>query len=447
MDEISRRILTVSQLTLQVRDELEHGFSDVWVEGEISNLRAPTSGHLYFTLKDERSQIRVVLFRSGAQRLRFSLCEGLHVIVHGRLTVYEPRGEYQAVLDYLEPKGIGALQIALEQLKQRLAREGLFDQSRKRSLPLLPRRVGLVTSPSGAAIRDMLAILHRRCPLLSILVVPVPVQGEGAAQQIASAIRELSACGDVDVIIVGRGGGTLEDLWAFNEEEVVRAIAGSAVPVVSAVGHEIDYTLSDFAADYRAPTPSAAAEAVAPVLEDLVQMLHDLRSRQERGMRDRLAQVQHQVAAHCGVMPIFALQIQHRLQCLDEMRDRLDVSMKESLATTRQMVRTSCHALVLSSPLMLVKTHWMLVPQLCKRLEQRIRSTLTLRRQLIRSLAGAMDNLSPLAILARGYSIVQKVPGDKLVRKAKDVSVNDHVRVTLAEGRLICGVREIVSDS
>ena len=447
MDEYSRRILTISQLTLQVRNQLEQGFSDVWVEGEVSNLRAPTSGHLYFTLKDQRSQIRAVLFRSGAQRLRFSLCEGLHVVVHGRLTVYEPRGEYQAVLDYLEPKGIGALQIALEQLKEKLAREGLFDQARKRPLPLLPRRVGLVTSPSGAAIRDMLAILHRRCPLLSILIVPVPVQGEGAAPLVASAIRELSACGDVDVIIVGRGGGTHEDLWAFNEEEVVRAIAESAVPVVSAVGHEIDYTLADFAADYRAPTPSAAAEAVAPVLEDLVQMLQDLRSRQERGMRARLAQVQHQVAGHCGVMPILALQIQHRLQRLDEVRDRLDVSMKESLATVRHLVRTGCHALDLSSPLMRVKSHWMLVPQLCKRLEQRIRSILTLQRQMIHSFAGAMDNLSPLAILARGYSIVQKVPGDKLLRKAKDVSVNDHVRVTLAEGRLICGVRDVLSDS
>jgi exodeoxyribonuclease VII large subunit len=276
MNQWLRRIFTISELTLLIRNQLEQGFSGIWVEGEVSNLRAPASGHVYFTLKDQTSQIRAVLFRAGAQRLRFSLREGLHVIVQGRLTVYEPRGEYQAVVDYLEPKGIGALQIALEQLKEKLAREGLFDLVRKRPLPLLPRRVGLVTSLSGAAIRDMLSILQRRCPYLSILIVPVPVQGMGAALQIASAVRELGSSGKVDVMIVGRGGGSLEDLWPFNEEAVVRAIAESAVPVVSAVGHEIDHTLADLAADYRAPTLSAAAEAVAPIVEDLLGMLREL---------------------------------------------------------------------------------------------------------------------------------------------------------------------------
>jgi exodeoxyribonuclease VII large subunit len=280
MNQWLRRIFTISELTLLIRNQLEQGFSGIWVEGEVSNLRAPASGHVYFTLKDQTSQIRAVLFRAGAQRLRFSLREGLHVIVQGRLTVYEPRGEYQADVDYLEPKGIGALQIALEQLKEKLAREGLFDLVRKRPLPLLPRRVGLVTSLSGAAIRDMLSILQRRCPYLSILIVPVPVQGMGAALQIASAVRELGSSGKVDVMIVGRGGGSLEDLWSFNEEAVVRAIAESAVPVVSAVGHEIDYTLADLAADYRAPTPSAAAEAVAPIVEDLLRMLRELWARQ-----------------------------------------------------------------------------------------------------------------------------------------------------------------------
>ncbi|MFM8552617.1 MAG: exodeoxyribonuclease VII large subunit, partial [Nitrospiraceae bacterium] len=276
-----QRILTVSELTLLVRDRLEQAFPDVWIEGEVSTLRSPASGHFYFTLKDAQCQIRAVLFRNQAQRLRFALREGLQVVVRGRVTVYEPRGEYQLVLDYLEPKGVGALQLALEQLKERLALEGLFDEARKRPLPFLPRRVGLVTSLSGAAVRDMLVVLGRRCPSLDVVICPVPVQGEGAAPKIAAAIRTLSASGKVDVMIVGRGGGSLEDLWCFNEEVVVRAIVASRVPVVSAVGHETDVTLADFAADYRAPTPSAAAEAVAPVLADLIRSVADLRARLE----------------------------------------------------------------------------------------------------------------------------------------------------------------------
>src|SRR5688500_1005495 len=215
-----QKILTVSELTLLVRDRLEQEFPDLWIEGEVSNLRTPGSGHLYFTLKDETSQIRAILFRTGAQRLRFAVREGVHVIVRGRLTVYEPRGEYQIVLDYLEPKGIGALQVAFEQLKEKLAREGLFDSTRKRPLPLLPRCIGVITSLSGAAIQDILTVLHRRCSMLKVLIYPVAVQGDGAAEQIAHAIRALSLSGDVDVIILGRGGGSWEDLWCFNDEDV-----------------------------------------------------------------------------------------------------------------------------------------------------------------------------------------------------------------------------------
>lgn len=442
-----QRILSVSELTLLVRDQLEQGFRDIWVEGEVSNLRSPGSGHLYFTLKDQNSQIRAVLFRAEAQRLRFALQEGLHVIVHGRLTVYEPRGEYQAVLDYLEPKGIGAFQMALEQLKEKLAREGLFDQSRKRSLPLLPRCVGLVTSLSGAAVRDMLTIIQRRCPILSVLIYPVPVQGEGAAPRIAAAIREMSASGQVDVMIVGRGGGSPEDLWCFNEEIVVRAIAGSAVPVVSAVGHEIDCTLSDFAADYRAPTPSAAAEAVAPLRDDLVRMLRDLQARQERSVRTRLMLIQKQIASHCGALPILMLQVQRRLQRLDEAADRLHQALGSSLSDLRQ--RIVCHRQDLDaySPLDRIKGGLLLVPQLLRRIEQRMLTVLTFRRQMIQSLAASLDNLSPLTILARGYSIVQRVPDGKVIRRAQDVSVGDAIRARLSEGHLICSVHKVLSDS
>ena len=251
----SKQVLTVSALTGLIRTSIESGFCDVWLEGEISNLRMPGSGHVYCTLKDESSQIRAVLFRSNALRVRFTLREGMCVVVRGRLTVYEPRGEYQIVLETVEPKGIGALQLAFEQLKERLAAEGLFDAGRKKPLPTFPQTIGVVTSPTGAAIRDIFSVLRRRWPTLHIIFVPVPVQGVGAAQQIADALALLNEQGAAEVIIVGRGGGSLEDLWSFNEEVVVRAIADSRIPVVSAVGHEIDMTLTDFAADHPSSDP------------------------------------------------------------------------------------------------------------------------------------------------------------------------------------------------
>lgn len=441
-----QRILTVSELTLLVRDRLEQGFSDIWVEGEVSNLRTPSSGHLYFTLKDTYSQLRVVLFRSSAQRLRFSVKEGLQVIVRGRLTVYEPRGEYQAVLEYVEPKGIGALQLAFEQLKGKLAREGLFDESRKRPLPLLPRGVGLVTSLSGAAVRDMLTVLHRRCPRLAVVIAPVPVQGEGAAPLIAEAIKALGASGKADVIIVGRGGGSWEDLWCFNEEVVVRAIAESVVPVVSAVGHEIDYTLADFAADYRAPTPSAAAEVVAPMLDDLVHALLDLRGRSERAMRGKVALLRQAVRASDRARPILMLRIQRAAQRLDEYTGLLEQSLRDMLMRLQRRLEACRHTVLASSPLVRVRNALVLAPQLLKRLKQQIRAALAARRQAVRSFAVALDSLSPLAILARGYSIIQRVPDQAVVKRATDVSVGDEVRARLAEGHLICGVRKILSD-
>lgn len=442
-----QRILTVSELTLLVRDRLEQGFPEVWIEGEVSTLRSPASGHLYFTLKDPQCQIRAVLFRTQAQRLRFALREGLQVVVRGRLTVYEPRGEYQVVLDYLEPKGVGALQLALEQLKERLAREGLFDESRKRPLPFLPRRVGLVTSLSGAAIRDMLVVLGRRCPSLDVLICPVPVQGEGAASKIAAAIRTLSASGKVDVMIVGRGGGSMEDLWCFNEEVVVRAIAASRVPVVSAVGHEIDVTLADFAADYRAPTPSAAAEAVAPVLADLVRAVADLRARLERAMETRLILIRHRVNDARQVVSRLLLPVQRQAQRLDDLSDRLGQSLRGSLAKLSRRWLTVHHALGLASPVGRVRATLVLVPQYMKRLEQQTRARLAWRRQAATSLMGALDGLSPLAILARGYSIVQTVPEGTVVRRADQVAVGKEVSAKLASGRLLCVVREAVPDS
>jgi exodeoxyribonuclease VII large subunit len=439
-----QRILTVSELTALVRDRLESAFPDLWFEGEVSNLRTPASGHLYFTLKDEASQIRAVLFRAGAQRLRFALKEGLHLVVRGRLTLYEPRGEYQAVLDYLEPKGVGALQLALEQLKEKLTREGLFDPARKRPLPFLPSRVGLVTSPSGAAIRDILVVLGRRCPSLHVVICPVPVQGDGAAPLIAEGIRTLSESGLVEVIIVGRGGGSLEDLWSFNEEAVVRAIVASSVPVISAVGHEIDYTLADFAADFRAATPSAAAEAVAPVLADLVRTFDVLRSRAGRAMRSRLTLARRRAVECDGSLSIRMLPIQSHAQRLDELTGRLGWTVRDVVSSLRHGILAWRHDLGLESPAARVRGAGVLVQQLLKRTEERMRGVLAFRRQAAGSLMSTLDSLSPLSILARGYGIIQTVPEGTVIKKATEVSLGDDVRARLAEGQLLCTVRKVV---
>ncbi|HXF92084.1 MAG TPA: exodeoxyribonuclease VII large subunit [Nitrospiraceae bacterium] len=445
--EPPRRVLTVSELTILVRDTLEVRFSDLWVEGEVSNLRAPGSGHLYFTLKDHSSQIRAVLFRSASLRLRFALRDGMQVIARGRLTVYEPRGEYQLVIESLEPKGLGALQLAFEQLKERLAWEGLFSPDRKRPLPAFPGRVGVVTSLDGAAVRDIVSVLRRRCPILSVLIVPVPVQGEGAAARIAEAIRMLSLSGLVDVMIVGRGGGSLEDLWSFNEEVVVRAIAESKVPVVSAVGHEIDYTLADFAADYRAATPSAAAEAIAPVLDEVVERLHELMERARRAVRLRLAAAANRLQSCRSSFAIGRLRVQRESQRLDDMRVRLMMGMRKTLAGMRQRVSAFRHALLVQSPLAPLKEVCALVPQLLKRLKQQMDTVLRTKRQALRSRLMSLEGLSPLAILKRGYSIVHTVPDGHLVRRADDVSMGDEVQITLSVGRLLCAVQETWPDS
>ncbi|OLD75128.1 MAG: hypothetical protein AUG87_14100 [Candidatus Rokubacteria bacterium 13_1_20CM_4_70_14] len=269
----SRAVLTVSQVTDELRAVLEERFPAVWVEGEISNFRAYGSGHAYFTLKDADAQLRCVIFRTRAQRIRFQPADGLHVVAFGSVEVYAQRGEYQLVVELLEPKGLGALQLAFEQLKARLQAEGLFDVARKRELPRFPKKIGIVTSPSGAALRDMLRVIGRRFGELYIVIAPCRVQGEGAAEEVAQGLRDLDALGDVDVVIVGRGGGSLEDLWAFNEEAVARAIAASKAPVISAVGHEVDFTIADFVADLRAPTPSAAAELVVREKQAVVDAL------------------------------------------------------------------------------------------------------------------------------------------------------------------------------
>ena len=434
-------------MTGLLRSSIEDQFSDIWLEGEISNLRAPGSGHVYCTLKDKTSQIRAVLFRSSAVRLRFALQEGLHVIVRGRLTVYEPRGEYQIVLDTVEPKGIGALQLAFEQLKERLAAEGLFDQERKKSIPAFPRTVGVVTSLTGAAIRDILAVLRRRWPTLSILIAPVQVQGESAGRQIAGALTALNELGSVDVIIIGRGGGSLEDLWSFNEEIVVRAIAASHVPVVSAVGHEIDVTLADFAADLRAPTPSAAAETVVPVLTEILERLRELKVRMGQVMLRHCAFERQRLNAGIRGVTNVRFRLQETAQRTDDMVDRLRAMVQQLVRDGRERVHEVQRDLSGLNPILAIKQGLAKVPQFSKRLEGHMGVILAQHRHHVHATLAQLNTLSPLAVLGRGYSILQTVPAGQILHRANDVTVGQELEAQLASGRLSCIVTRVCGDS
>jgi len=385
-------ILTVTQLTYQIKNLLEGTFPDVWVEGEISNLTVPQSGHAYFTIKDERCQIKAVLFRSSQQHLKFTLQHGMQVICRGRVSVYDPRGEYQIIVEYVEPKGVGALQKAFEELKTRLEREGLFSLDRKKALPALPRRIGIVTSPTGAAIRDILRVIKRRHPGMSMLIYPVPVQGPESAPAIVEAIGFFNREKNVDVMIVGRGGGSLEDLWAFNEESVARAIYGSQIPVISAVGHETDYTIADFVADLRAPTPSAAAEMVVESEEHLRELIRSLASRLTMSIRQELEHRRDTVQHAARLLADPRTRLEHYSQRVDELLARLVMGLKHPVRRDRA---------------------------------------------LLTSLTGALDHLNPLAILARGYSVTRTIPAMTIVKDASEVRSGEMLSTKLHKGEVI----------
>ncbi len=445
-ESTARRVLTVSELTAMVRVSLETDFAEVWLEGEISNLRAPASGHLYCTLKDQTSQIRAVIFRSAAVRLRFGLEEGLHVVVRGRLSVYEPRGEYQVVLDHLEPKGRGALQLAFEQLKRRLEAEGLFDREGKQSLPRFPRTVGIVTSPTGAAVRDLITVLHRRCPVLNIIIAPVQVQGPGSAEQITAAIQTLNRLGVVDVMIIGRGGGSLEDLWSFNEETVVRAIAASRVPIVSAVGHETDVTLADFAADVRAPTPSAAAEMVAPVLTEILERLGLLTARCRQAMSSRCLE-QHQrldlLLAHMNNIRFRILKEAQRVDgAMAGMREAVRAQLRQTMVNAQAWTQ----ALMAKSPALQVHRDLVIIPQVRSRLIAAVSHSLKRKAEQTHAYLLRFNSLNPLAILDRGYGILETLPGRRTIRDAGQVSVGEEILARLARGQIRCTVEEVRLD-
>ncbi len=404
MDQGSNKthIVTVTQLTSQLKDILENTFPDVWVEGEISNLSIPQSGHAYFTLKDEQSQIRAILFRSSQRFLKFTLQHGIQVICRGRVSVYEPRGEYQLIVDYIEPKGVGALQLAFEQLKGRLEQEGLFEPAHKKPLPLLPRCIGIITSPTGAAIRDILRVIKRRHPKIRILIYPVPVQGADAAPAIVEALRYFNEGQNIDVVIAGRGGGSLEDLWAFNEESVARAIHASRIPVISAVGHETDYTIADFVSDVRAPTPSAAAEIVVKSQESLQESIGLLESRLLRSMR----------------------------YALDLMR-----------SAVRERIR------LLSDPRRRLEQHAQRVDELLHRIALQLRHHLQRDRVRLGGMMEALEHLNPLGILSRGYSITKKASDGKILKDSRNARPGDVIHTILHKGAIVSRVEQSEPDS
>ncbi len=444
MDLPLRYILTVSELTEQIKDILEDRFSDVWVEGEISNLRLPPSQHIYFTLKDDFSQVRAVLFRTQARTLRFAPKDGLHVICKGRVSLYEKRGDYQLILESVEPKGVGALQLAFLQLKERLEKEGLFDTARKKPIPMVPRRIGIITSPTGAAIRDMLNILGRRFENLHIILHPVRVQGEGASSEIAEAIDYFNKRMGVDVIIVGRGGGSLEDLWAFNEERVARAIYQSKIPVISAVGHETDYTISDFVADLRAPTPSAAAELVVRERGEIENMLRYLEGRLDSLILQTLQEYRTHLSHLVKIFKEPGKKVEQYFLRVDDFVNRLHLFAAWTLKRKKQRCLHLSESLLLRSPVRRVKNLQSVISEVKRRLLQAIKFSVGTHRQKVAAISGQLDSLSPLSILQRGYSITRRLPSFEIVREADRVEEGDKVEVRLYRGSLVCGVEKTV---
>jgi exodeoxyribonuclease VII large subunit len=454
-DESERRPLSVSELTAQVRGALENRFASVWVEGEISNFRAAASGHWYFTVRDEGAQLRATCFRGVNCRIRFRPSDGLLVRVRGRMTVYEPRGDYELMVEALDPVGAGALRVAFEQLKERLAAEGLFDEASKRELPILPRRVGVVTSPAGAALRDIIHAVERRTRTVSLLVAPTRVQGEGAGTEIARAIRALNehhlralaegrAQECVDVIIVGRGGGSTEDLWAFNEEEVARAIRASLLPVISAVGHETDFTIADFAADVRAATPTAAAELVAEREDEIADYVERLTSSLVNAARYRVLaeRARVQEAAMSAGFDEVRMRLRVAREELQDARRGLERRVVDLTARARRRLEAAARRLQPARMAAAASRSRVRLTAAGAGLESASRSRLEEARSRLAVAAASLEALSPLAVLGRGYALALDGRGE-ILRAASSVSAGERVRVRLGSGALRCRVEEV----
>jgi exodeoxyribonuclease VII large subunit len=439
-----RRVLTVSELTGRIRSLLEERFIDVWVEGELSNCRVWNTGHMYLTLKDANAQIKGVMFRSALRYLRFTPQDGLRVVARGRLSVYDPKGEYQIVCEHLEPAGLGALQLAFDQLKNRLADDGLFDPQKKRPLPALPRKVGVVTSLDGAAVRDILKILLRRYPNAHIVIRPTRVQGEGAALDVARGISAIGKVPGVDVIIVGRGGGSIEDLWAFNEERVARALARCPVPTISAVGHETDVTIADFVADLRAPTPSAAAEMVVACKDDFCLQIDRLTQRVSAGIRSRMHRTEARLRAleaapgYAGVHGRIALRGRHAAELTHSLRGAVSSRLAARLRRF-QSLRLTLETLDLRRRLGEVKARLMAGDHT---LATAIAAARHAADGRLRDAVARLDSLSPLAVLGRGYAVCWNADRTAIIRDAARVKPGDDVHVRLDRGELNCSVTD-----
>jgi len=441
IDGHERHIYSVSELNAEIKLLLEERYPFVWIYGEISNFRMPGSGHFYFTLKDAASQISAVMFRGQQRNLKFMPADGMSVTGMGRLSVYDPRGTYQIILEYLEPSGIGALQVEFERLKKRLAEEGCFDAKHKRPLPSLPHQISIVTSPTGAVVHDIIKIINRRFPNVHIQIIPARVQGHGAAEEIAAALELLNLRNEADVAILARGGGSLEDLQAFNTELVARAIIASKIPIISAVGHETDYTIADFTADLRAPTPSAAAELVVPEKLELKRRSHDVLGRLVKNITNHLRQLK------TGLNDVSRRLMDPRRK-LEDYRLRLDDLSARMNRVVGLRIRNERRQLVLWRDRLAAGTPQVLLENSKNRLEQKydnlIKSLIIYRhsRQLIiRELTAKLEALNPLSILSRGYSVTRTIPDAAVVKDSRWVALDQELEVLLARGRLLCRVK------
>jgi len=437
-----KTILTVSRLTALLRGVLEENFEQVWVQGEVSNLSFPSSGHAYFTLKDSAAQLRCVMFKGAVKNLKFRPTDGMALILRGRISVYDQRGEYQLICEYMEPAGIGALQTAFIQLKERLAMEGLFDEGHKQPLPAFPRRIGIITSPTGAAIHDILNVLKRRFASLELLLYPVRVQGEGSAVEIARAIDDMNRQGLVDVLIVGRGGGSLEDLWAFNEEVVARAVYRSKLPVISAVGHETDWTICDFVADLRAPTPSAAAELVVASSLELRSQLEALDHRLNRAMEGRITTLGMRIDSLRRLLHDPSSMMGHLAQRVDDLIARLERALEYAVQRRREQFERIQTGLSLHNPGRQAERIRQQLSADSIQSERLIQARIHQLRQTFATLTARLDVLSPLRTLSRGYAIATRHDGS-VVTSTAQLSAGERLTIRLHHGTAISRVEAL----
>jgi exodeoxyribonuclease VII large subunit len=441
-----RRIFTISELTHSIKSLLETKFPFVWVIGEISNFHTPLSGHFYFSLKDPSAQISAVMFRGQNRNLKFRPEDGLSVIAMGRINVYEPKGIYQIIIEYLEPEGIGVLQLAFEQLKARLSAEGLFEEEHKQPVPFLPRRIAVITSPTGAVIRDILNVIGRRYPNVVIEIVPVRVQGEEAAQEIAEALYFLNEQDNAEVIVVARGGGSLEDLQAFNSELVARAISSSHIPVVSAVGHETDFTIADFTADLRAPTPSAAAELIVPVKDDLVRLIQGITGTLRTSMTQRLRLLRERSIRVSGRLVHPKRQIADYRLRLDDALERIVRGSLRELSQMKNRVHVIQGRLARCTPEFLIQDLGIALKHYCQTLASAMQFCLQSKRGKLDATVARLNALSPWAVLERGFSVTRALPEYALVKDVHQVNVGQHVEITVSRGSMVCSIERKQED-